>query len=234
MSKDITVHAVIVAAGNSTRMGGTDSKIFGSIGGQSVLCRSASAFAQHPLVADITVVVREQDMERAAEELRNTAVSIPLNIVCGGKERIHSVAAGIGAISAEEGTVAIHDGARPLVTEDIITEAVSAVSEGIGTVPCVPVKDTVKVIDEEGFCVSTPERCSLRAVQTPQCFILSEFRTAMEKAIESGVNFTDDGGVFEAFGGRVKLTCGSYENLKITTPEDIPAAEAILLRRENI
>ena len=228
------LHAVIVAAGNSTRMGGTDSKIFGNICGETVLFRSVKAFAEYPGIKNIVIVLRERDIPRAAEELEGIAEDIPVTMVCGGRERIDSVSLGVDAIKEKEGILAIHDGARPLVTREIIENAVNAVTEGVGAIPAVPVKDTIKVIDSEGYCAEDLCRSSLRAVQTPQCFILSEYREAIRKALETDESHTDDGSVFTSFGGRVKLTQGSYENIKITTPEDLPVAEELLLRREKI
>ncbi len=229
------VHAVIVAAGSSSRMGGRESKIFVRLGGKNVIFRSVEAFAKHPYITDITVVVRAGEEERVKEELRPLSELKPLTLVTGGEERTDSVAAGVDSIAEDDGIVAIHDGARPLVSERIISEAAEAAHIYGGAVPAVPVKDTVRIAGEDGFALPSPPRETLRAVQTPQCFALCEFREALKAARErrqAGERFTDDAGVFELAGKRIRLTEGSYDNLKITTPEDVAAAEGILERRE--
>lgn len=222
MKKDMRIHGVVVAAGASTRMGGV-SKVFLPLGGETVLRRSVKAFLALPQTVDVTVVVRPGEEKKAAEALDG----LPVRIVSGGSERLESVKNGVAAISDEQegDLVAIHDGARPLVTKGVIETAAEGVSPGVGAVPAVPVKDTIKVATREGLVESTPDRARLYAVQTPQCFRLKEFRAALQRA-PAGV--TDDAGVFEAAGYAVRLTQGDYNNIKITTPSDLPLAQTIL------
>lgn len=228
MKENRRIHAVIVAAGRSTRMGGGVSKVFLPLEGETVLGRSVRVFEQLPGIASITVVVRPGEEEKAAEVLTGR----PVRIVPGGEERLESVKNGVTAItdSREGDLLAIHDGARPFVTPEIITAALEGVSPGVGAIPAVPVKDTIKVADGDGLVASTPDRARLYAVQTPQCFLLKEYRTALQGA-PAGV--TDDAGVFEAAGYAVLLTPGEETNIKITTPSDLSVAKAILTRGEE-
>ena len=206
----VPVHALILAAGKSSRMKGID-KLFLPLGSITVLRKSVQAFLSHPAVTDVTVVVSKETREKAKDALRG----LPVVFVTGGKERVDSVKNGVAVLQG--GIVAIHDAARPFVTEEIITDALAGVQHGVGTAPAVPVKDTIKVA-KDGFVSSTPERVSLRAVQTPQCFLLDEYRAALENAPS---DVTDDAGVFEHAGFQVKLTAGDERNKKITTPADI-------------
>ncbi len=219
------VHVLVVAAGNSTRMGGV-SKVFLPLLGEPVLARSVKAFLCLPQTVSVTVAVRPGEEDRAKDVLQ----SLPVTVVAGGKERADSVRNGVAAIGDVQpgDLLAVHDGARPLVSKAVIEAAIQGVSKGVGAVPAVPVKDTVKVAGEDGRVESTPPRDRLFAVQTPQCFLFNEYREAMETA---PYGLTDDAGVFEAAGKTVRLTQGDYGNLKITTPSDLPLAESLLRER---
>jgi len=206
----LPVHAVVLAAGHSTRMQGVD-KLFLPLSGSTVLRQSVLAFLTHPQVSDVTAVVSEKSREKAEAALSG----LPVRFVTGGDTRLQSVKNAVATLT--DGVVALHDAARPFVTEKVITAALAGVESGIGTAPAVPVKDTVKITDDEGFVVSTPLRSALRAVQTPQCFLLAEYRAALMTAPDF---VTDDAGVFEHAGYRVRLTEGDERNKKITTPFD--------------
>ena len=225
------VHAVILAAGNSTRMG--ENKMFMSLDGKTVLVRTVMAFDSHPLVDTVTVVTRAEDALLVEKMLGTIEKKKAFKIVHGGKERIDSVAAGIEGIEEENAIIAIHDGARPLVTEEIITKAILAAEAHGGAIPAVRVKDTLKIVSEQGFVTKTPDRSTLYSAQTPQCFMADRFKTAMKKALDSGEVFTDDASVFSFNGGKVFITEGSYENLKITTYDDILAAQVFLINRKK-
>lgn len=207
-----TVAAIIVAAGSSRRMG--FDKLFFEIDGVPVLGKSLAAFDAHPLIDEL-VVVAGQNAERVQPLL--AAVQKPHRLVTGGAQRSDSVANGLAATDAAY--VAIHDAARPFVSEAIITQALETAYSTGAAAPAVPVKDTVKIADAKGSVRSTPPRSSLFAVQTPQCFFAQTYRTILANGHAGEV--TDDCSVFENAGHTVTLTQGSYANCKITTQEDL-------------
>lgn len=226
-----TVHAIILAAGNSTRMG--ENKMFMSVVGKPVVLRSIMEFVNHPFVDRITVVTRREDLYNLEQIIAEIETNKKIKTVFGGKQRIDSVNEGLKTVTEKNCIVCIHDGARPLVTEEIITKAILASEAHGGAIPAVKVKDTVKIVSEDGFVTKTPDRSTLYSAQTPQCFRSDEFKVAMEKAIASGERFTDDASVFSFSGGRVAVTEGSYENLKITTYDDVLTAQVLLINRRK-
>ena len=211
------VTAIIVAAGASRRMG--FDKLFYPLQGAPVLAHTLAAFDAHPMV-DAIVVVAGENIDRvrrlAGEYPKVTAV------VRGGATRAGSVKAGLAAAGGG-GLVAIQDGARPFVSEAVITRTLAAAARCGAAAPAVPVKDTVKVVQPDGFVRATPPRETLRAVQTPQVFDAARYARALAGCDEAAV--TDDCGVFESAGGRVLLVEGEYANLKITTKEDLAPYE---------
>lgn len=223
--------AVIVAAGFSRRMGGEDSKQFLPLCGVPAIVHTLRAFEAAREVRTCVVVCRGEDcarMRSLAEKygLHKTSAFVP-----GGETRQRSVAAGIAAVPREAGWLAIHDGARPLVTPREIDGCIRDAREHGASALCVPVKDTLKVTDEAGFVVSTPPREQLRAVQTPQVFERAAYERALRQAESEGRDYTDDCQLLEHMGLRVHLYPGSYDNIKLTTSGDVPAAEAVLCRR---
>ena len=218
--------AVLLAAGNSTRMGGSRSKVLEELGGRPALCRSLEVLDRCPLIGEICLVCREQD--RADMLPLTSGLATPVRVVPGGAQRQDSVEQGVEALTGPWEYVAIHDGARPLVTEEVLAAVCrDAMAHGAATA-AVPSKDTCKLADEAGFVAATPARDRLWAVQTPQAFSLVLYRKALEKARAAGQNYTDDCQLIEAAGGSVKLTMGDYRNIKLTTPEDLLAARAYL------
>lgn len=218
--------AVVAAAGSSSRMGGQKSKVFGDLGGRQVLAYSLEVLDACPLVGEICVVCREQDMEEARQAAQG--LSKPVQVVPGGASRQESVLNGVLALDPQWGYVLIHDGARPFITLEMV-EAVcrDALQYGAATA-AVPSKDTCKLEDGRGFVASTPPRERLWAVQTPQAFERGMYEYAARKAQGEGLSCTDDCQLVEWAGGQVKLSTGSYRNLKLTTPEDMEAARAFL------
>ena len=218
--------AVLLAAGNSTRMGGGRSKVLEELGGRPALCRSLEVLDRCPLIGEICLVCREQDL---ADMLPLTSgLGTPVRVVPGGAQRQDSVEQGVEALTGPWEYVAIHDGARPLVTEEVLAAVCrDAMAHGAATA-AVPSKDTCKLADEAGFVAATPARDRLWAVQTPQAFSLALYREALGKARAAGQSYTDDCQLIEAAGGSVKLTMGDYRNIKLTTPEDLLAARAYL------
>ena len=218
--------AVLLAAGNSTRMGGGRSKVLEELGGRPALCRSLEVLDRCPLIGEICLVCREQD--RADMLPLTSGLNTPVRVVPGGAQRQDSVEQGVEALTGPWEYVAIHDGARPLVTEEVLAAVCrDAMAHGAATA-AVPSKDTCKLADGAGFVAATPARDRLWAVQTPQAFSLALYREALGKARAAGQSYTDDCQLIEAAGGSVKLTMGDYRNIKLTTPEDLLAARAYL------
>lgn len=223
------VTAVIVAAGNSTRMGGVN-KQFLLIDGVPVLIRTLLAFSCSPLIGEIVVAAREQDIEQICDCLKQYRVEKVSAVVPGGETRQKSVYAAIRSSSPFAEYFAIHDGARPLVTQEIIKSTIEKAFECRAAATGVRVKDTIKVVDSENRITDTPDRSTLWAVHTPQVFERRLYLSAVDR-VENSSSFTDDCKLIEAAGAPVFMVEGSYENLKITTPEDIPFAEAVLKGR---
>lgn len=221
--------AVILGAGSGTRMKSEKNKMLLDICDKTVIERSVENFLNLSDVDEIIVTVREQDVDEFSKLLTDERISF----VIGGSTRQQSVKNAIETIDDAE-LVIIHDGARPLVLEEDIDSTIKAAYEFGSAALAVPVKDTVKVVDKNGFVISTPDRSTLFAVQTPQIFKFDLYKSALEKATADGREFTDDCQLLEYSEQKVKLVVGSYENIKITTPEDIAVAEGILLKRAEV
>jgi len=221
--------AVIVAAGVSARMGGAD-KLFAPLGELPVLVHTLYAFQDCPVIDEIVVVTRADALERVGALREAYAFSKVTKVVVGGETRMESVRAGLREVSPETTLAAIHDGARPLVTGEVIREAVARAGLTGAAAPAVPVTDTLKRA-EGGLTVETVDRSQLWAVQTPQVFDYGLITAALEKAAGDKAELTDDCAAVERLGMRVTLTPGSRENIKITTPFDLLLGEAILESR---
>ncbi len=224
MTKFVT--AIIVAAGSSTRMGRP--KLLIPLCGKPVLEYTLCAFDRSSVDA-IVVVTREQDIP-LFEPLANT-LKKPCAFVTGGDTRQQSVANGIAAVPPETMTVAIADGARPLITPEEIDRVIEAAKDGGAATAAVRAKDTIKQADENGVITATPDRSTLWQVQTPQVFSLPLYKKAMAAVAAAGLDLTDDCQLVEYIGAKVRLCETSYENIKITTPEDIAVATAFLNKR---
>ena len=222
----MSISAIIVCGESSTRMNGVN-KLLLPLGNTNVAGRSMLAFEQCPEVGDIVVVCRERDRK----ELENTAEKLGIaklrGFAEGGGTRQESVFSGLKKISPETSLIAVHDGARPLVKpEQIVRTARDAEVFGAAVLG-VPVKDTIKVVND-GLITDTPYRPSLYITQTPQIFKRRIYFEAVDFALEHGLDFTDDCQLAEAIGVKVCMTEGGYENIKITTPEDIKIANLLL------
>lgn len=210
------VTAIIVAAGASRRMG-FDKLSYRLLDGRTVLQTSCDALAAHPAVRQLVLVAGGN---RAACEAIAAGCAKPCTVVPGGQTRADSVRSGLGA--AREELVAIHDAARPFVSREVITAALRAAACTGAAAPAVPVKDTIKVADAQGRVQATPDRATLYAVQTPQCFSRRLYLQALEQVTGDKASLvTDDCSLFELAGLPVTLTQGSYDNYKITTKEDL-------------
>lgn len=200
-----------------------DSKLLLKINGKTVLERSVNAFLNISDVDEVIVVAREKDIPAFSDILTDERVSF----VVGGDTRQQSVMNAVDVIDDCE-LIIIHDGARPLIKSEDIVNTIRAAKEKKAAAVGVFVKDTVKVVDKNGFVVSTPVRSTLFAVQTPQIFDFELYKNAAQNAREKGLDFTDDCQLVESFNKKVKTVVGSYSNIKITTPDDIVLAENLL------
>ena len=220
-----TVGVVIAAAGSSSRMGGRD-KLAEPLDGIPVILRTLAAVEAVPEIREIGVVTRE---DRGEEYRRLLGQCSRLRaVVPGGSTRQESVRNGVRALSPDCTLAAIHDGARPLVTPEVFARCIEAARSCGAATAAVPVKDTIKLADEAGRVLDTPDRSRLWAVQTPQIFDRERYLRAAEEAERRGLSCTDDCQLFEAMGWEVQLVMGDYRNLKLTTPEDFLAAGAYL------
>ncbi len=223
--------AVVAAAGSSRRMG--MDKLLMPLGEVPVLIRTLRALENSEDIDEIIVVTRQDLIVPVSQLIKDADLGKVSKVVAGGESRTASVLNGVREAAEESDLIAIHDGARPLVTGRIIRQAVLKAGERGAAAPAVPVKDTLKrAVD--GVVVETPDRSQLFAVQTPQVFEHGLILGALEKAVEDGAELTDDCAAVERIGMTVCLTEGSYENLKLTTPEDIAVAERILERRGQL
>lgn len=225
MDRYRTVGAVIAAAGSSSRMGGRD-KLAEPLDGIPVILRTLAAVEAVPEIREIVVVTREDRVEEYRRLLGQC--SRLRAVVLGGSARQESVRNGVRALSPDCTLAAIHDGARPLVTPEVFARCIEAARSCGAATAAVPVKDTIKLADEAGRVLDTPDRSRLWAVQTPQIFDRERYLRAAEEAERRGLSCTDDCQLFEAMGWEVQLVMGDYRNLKLTTPEDFLAAGAYL------
>lgn len=216
--------AVIVAAGSASRMGGID-KVMAPLGGEPMILRTVRAFEDCEAVKEIVIVTREDLMGPIAEIC--SGFTKIRSVVQGGSSRQESVKLGLLAFSKEVRLAAVHDGARPLVSGELIDKVIRAAHSYGAAAPAIPVKDTIKVF-EGGFIAATPDRSTLRAVQTPQVMDRDLLLGALEKAEQEGTALTDDCSAVEHIGMRVRLVEGEERNLKVTTPLDLKIAELLL------
>ena len=219
--------AVIVAAGSASRMGGID-KVMAPLKGEPMIVHTVRAFEMSDAIREIVIVTR-QDLIEAIGALCADFSKVR-TVVAGGSSRQESVENGLRALSAQVKMVAVHDGARPLITAEVIDRTVWAAHLYGAAAPAIPVKDTVKVV-AGGLIAETPDRAALRAVQTPQVFDLDLLKGALQKAREEQAALTDDCSAVERLGMRVKIVEGDERNIKITTPLDLRIAA--LFMEEN-
>ncbi|MCL1829617.1 MAG: 2-C-methyl-D-erythritol 4-phosphate cytidylyltransferase [Oscillospiraceae bacterium] len=220
--------AVIVAAGSSERFG--RDKLLTELGGVPVLALSIKAFEECTAVDEIIVVTRAEKITQISGFCIEYGFSKVTKVVCGGKTRTESALAGVSEINKRSGLVAIHDGARPFVTNEIIENTIDEATRSLAAAPAIPLKDTVKLA-KSGIVTETVDRTKAKAVQTPQIFDADIIKAALTDAIRNGFVYTDDCQAAESFGVTVRLTEGSETNIKITTPADIDIAEVILRNR---
>jgi 2-C-methyl-D-erythritol 4-phosphate cytidylyltransferase len=220
--------AIIVAAGESRRMKGVD-KVLAPLGGKPVLAWSIETLQQSPHIDRIVIVNHPKNLEPVRCLAVDRKWSKVIDVCIGGRRRQDSVAAGLALLGNCE-WVLIHDGARPLLTEDLIERGLQAAQETGSAIAAVPVTDTIKLVGNDGIVVETPPRPHLWAVQTPQVFRLDIIREAYKAAVG---DVTDDASLVEHTGYKVKIFPGSYDNIKITTPNDLDLASRLIGKADN-
>lgn len=216
--------AVIVAAGNASRMGGID-KVMAPLGGEPMIVRTVRTFQQCDAISEIVVVTREDLLTRISGLCKD--FSKVRAVVAGGSDRCASVRAGLNALSPKVRLAAVQDGARPLITWQVIDRTVRAANTYGAAAPAIPVKDTIKRVNG-GIVAETPDRSKLQAVQTPQVFDIAILKAALAKAVKENAAITDDCSAVENMGMPVKLVEGDECNIKVTTPMDLKIAELLL------
>ena len=224
--------ALVAAAGSSSRMGGVN-KLLEPLDGVPVLVRTLTALQLARQVDEIVVACREADLLEISDLCRTYGITKCSKVIRGGESRVHSVLLAALEASPEAELLAVQDGARPLVTPELIDRVISAAARCGAAAPAVPLKDTIKEVRDGGAVERTLDRAALRAVQTPQVFDASVLKAALQDALEHDVPVTDDCSAVERLGKVVFLVDGEEENLKITTPVDLILAEAILQHREG-
>jgi 2-C-methyl-D-erythritol 4-phosphate cytidylyltransferase len=213
----------VVAAGASSRMGGTNKQLT-EVGGVPVIIKTLQKFENNKNISNIILVVRDEDLFTIQMLADKYMISKVSDIVCGGKNRQESVLKGFARLPENAEKALIHDGARPFVSDVIIDGVIDGLNEYSAVTCGVKVKDTIKRVSQGGIAEETLERESLRAIQTPQGVRVSEYLTAVENA--DIANFTDDTSIMEAAGYKVLIVDGDYKNIKITTKEDLILANA--------
>ena len=227
------VTVLIPAAGMGKRMGKAVAKQFLLLGDKPMLAHTLLAFQRAPEIDEIIPILSQEDMESCLRDIvERYHITKVKTLVVGGKERQESVLHGLQKLEKDVSIVLVHDGVRPFVTQEMIREVVERARKGECVIFGVPVKDTVKEVDGKGMVRHTLDRRGLWAIQTPQAFPAKVLKHAYEESTKHNAIGTDDAMLVEQAGGKVRVIMGSYENIKITTPEDLVLAEEILKGRQ--
>ena len=220
--------AIIVAGGKSERMGPDVDKAFLSLGAKPVLVYSLLAFEKCPDVDEVVLVVRKERIEAARCAVQMFGCKKVIKIIAGGNQRQQSVANGLAEISAESVVVAVHDGARPCVTIDLISETIKSAAQYGSGVAAVKITDTVKEVDKGMIIAQTIDRTKLWQVQTPQAFKVDLLRKAFDMVVKKKIKITDEASSVELISDNVRLVQSSSSNIKITSPDDLVLAAAVM------
>lgn len=221
--------AIILAAGKGTRMKAQLNKQYLFLKGKPIIAHTLNAFERSSLIDEIILVINKNDVELCKRNiLKKYKFKKVAKIISGGAQRQESVLNGLAQINPKSEIVLIHDGARPLVTEQVIKRCIDGAKEFGAVSAGVPIKDTIKIMKKDGFVNFTPKRKDVWITQTPQGFKVEIIEEAHRIATKDNVLGTDDAMLVEHIGREVKMIEGDYENIKITTPEDLITAEAIL------
>jgi 2-C-methyl-D-erythritol 4-phosphate cytidylyltransferase len=224
---------VVVAAGKGTRMGSKESKQYLPLQDKPILVHTLEVFEKMTMMTSVVLVVGEGDRQRCEQYVIQYNLTKVLAVISGGNERQSSVLKGLYALPQSIDWVLIHDGVRPFVAEEHIIACLRQAQIDGAAVLAVPVKDTIKIVNSNGYIESTPNRRSLWAIQTPQAFRLEQIIAAHEMALADDFIGTDDAMLLERMGGKVAIVEGSYDNIKITTPEDLVWAEYLKHRTKG-
>ena len=216
--------AVIVAAGSASRMGGID-KVMAPLGGEPMIVKTVRAFQECDAIKEIVIVTREDLIPKITA--MTGKFSKVTAVVVGGKDRVESVSNGLNALSAKVKLAAVQDGARPLISQAVIDRTVRAAHTYGAAAPAIPVKDTIKIV-EGGIVTTTPDRNTLKAIQTPQVIDVDLLRGALKKAAQEKLPITDDCSAVELLGFKVRIVEGDERNINVTTPMDLKIAEMLL------
>ncbi len=227
------VTAIFPAAGSSTRMGGGVNKNLLKLAGEPILVRTLKTFSQVERIKFLIVAVAEHEVETVEKLLSATENLKSWRVTIGGSERQYSIANGLKLLPDDAEIILVHDAARPLISVQTINDVIDTVEKFGGAIAAVPAKDTIKIVGADKFVRFTPPRRELVAVQTPQGFRRDLLLRAYDKAAEENFLGTDDSSLVERLGVRIKVVTSSYENIKVTTPEDIHVAETILRDRNG-
>lgn len=224
-----TCSAVIVAAGSAQRMGAD--KVMLELGCMPVLARTLLAFQNCDAIDEIIVVTRMEKVEEVASLCKKYGVTKAGKVIRGGKTRMESALAGVSEVRSNARLIAIHDGARPFVTDEVIRRTVDAAAAYMSAVPVIRSTDTLKAIDEDGLITGSVDREHTVRVQTPQVFNADLIKGALTKAVSDGLTLTDDCSAIEIMGIKTHTVDGDEDNIKLTTPRDIQLGELILKTR---
>lgn len=227
--KDPHCSVVVVAAGSSERMG--SDKMLMTLGAKPIIIRTLMAFQKSPMVDDIVVVTRQEKIMGLADMIKLYDISKVTQVISGGATRMESALAGVSAVRKGAKLIAIHDGARPLVTQDLIQRVVEAANEYMAAVPAVRCVDTMKQVDGNGVITGAVDRDCVVRVQTPQVFDADVIKGALTKAVEKNLPLTDDCSAMDMMGVKTHVVEGDAGNIKLTEPLDMILAEAILKNR---
>ena len=223
---------IVPAAGAGKRLGLGINKAFAMLAGAPLIVHCLKMLQETGLVKRAIVVLAPAEVEDGRKLLEGYAPSyfaeLPFSVVAGGRERQDSVANALATVTEVEGYIAVHDGARPFAGKEVFARTLEAAKLHGAAIAAVPVKDTIKVINERGEVVATPERSTLQAVQTPQIFAANLLKDAYAYLAAHPAAVTDDASVVELLGHKVVVALGCYENIKVTTPEDLIFAENLL------
>ncbi|MDH6097818.1 2-C-methyl-D-erythritol 4-phosphate cytidylyltransferase [Anabaenopsis sp. FSS-46] len=225
------MHLLIPAAGTGKRMGGTRNKLLLQVRSQPIIAWTLKAAAAASTIKWIGIISQPVDWPDFKAIVADLNVTKPVEFIPGGSSRQESVYNGLQALPDTAEHVLIHDGARCLVTPDLLNSCAQAIQECSGLIAAVPVKDTIKVVDKHGIIQTTPDRQQLWAAQTPQGFNVNLLKQCHAQGLRQGWEVTDDAALFERCGIEVRIVPGEETNLKVTTPQDLAMAEFILSQR---
>ncbi len=226
-----TCAAVVLAAGGSVRMG--SDKILARLEELPVLARTLRPFQECACISEIVVVTSAEKLQEVTELCREYNIGKVSKVVSGGKTRAESALTGVSEVSSRADLIAVHDGARPLVTEDLIRRTVEAAAKKLAAVPAIRSTDTLKTAGEDGAIIGTVDRETTWRIQTPQVFKADLIKGALTKAMKQGLSLTDDSSAMDVLGVTTYIVEGDEENIKLTRPLDLLLAAAILRDRRD-